>query len=60
MRLLADAYMLKGNIHQGEEEAVKVSFILFVTQYWNFVHVDLWHLLKKYDIFGQTIPLVIL
>ena len=30
-RLLAGAYIRKGDIHQGEEEAVKVSFTVLVT-----------------------------
>ena len=33
MRLLASAYMKKGEIHQGEEAAVKVTFTVFVTKY---------------------------
>ena len=28
MRLLADVYMKKGGIHQGEEAAVKVTLII--------------------------------
>ena len=28
MRLLTDAYKKKGDLHQGEEEAVKVTFII--------------------------------
>ena len=30
MRLLADAYMKKGSIHLGEEEAVKVTSIILL------------------------------
>ena len=33
MRLLAQAYMTKGNIYLGEETAVKVSFPVFATEY---------------------------
>ena len=33
MTVLADAYMKKGSIHQGEEAAVKVTFTVVVTQY---------------------------
>ena len=33
MEILADAYMNKGDIHRGEEEAVKVTFNVFVTEY---------------------------
>ena len=36
MRLLADAYMKKGEIHRGEEEAVKVnSTILLIIVHMN-------------------------
>ena len=31
MNLLADSYMKKGELHRGEETAVKVTFTLFLT-----------------------------
>ena len=63
MWLLASAYMKKGNIHLGEEEAVKVTFTVFVTEYLelcSYRSADLWHLLTKDDFFDKPfhVPII--
>ena len=63
MRLLANAYMKKGNIHQGDKAAVKVSFTVFVTKYLelcSYQSAALWHLLKKDGFFDKPfhVPIV--
>ena len=56
MGLLAEAYMTKGDIHQGEEEAVKVTFTILVTKYLELCScrsADLWHCWRKFFFFDK-------